>query len=351
MARLPDLSRAQLALAINAAMALVAFALAFAAPGEGAVRMRLAGADGSVQLSNSKAGQAVFTAADMRPGGETRGTVRIGNTGTDPGVLRLTRVQEAETPGAGGGLLSRQLTLQVIDVSVPASPVAVYYGPLSAMGELSLGRISPGLVRTYEFIATLPGAADDNAYQGATLTSGFAWDATAIDGGGGTATPVPTTTPQPTTTPEPAVTAQPTVVATPAATATPVPVPAPTPSTTAVVTGDQVFAMPDARKCVSRRRFSIHLRRPKGFVLKTLAITVNGRTKVKVAGAKARRFRAKVNLRGLPAGRVRVKITATSTAGGKLVSKRTYHTCAKKAAKKKPKKKRRQRRSTPPSRS
>ena len=101
--------------------------------------------------------------------------------------------------------------------------------------------------------------------------------------------------------------------------------------------------LPDARRCVSRREFQIHLRRPRGFVLRSLVVTVNKKTKIRLRGAKARQAKATLNLRGLPAGKVRVKIVATSTKGAKLVSKRTYRTCAKK--------RKRQRRSTPPSRS
>jgi hypothetical protein len=332
----------RLPLAINAVLAVVALGLAFAAPGEGA--LRLGAASGSVQLSNSSEGRAVFTAVDMRPGGETRGTVQIGNTGSSAAALTVSRVAENETPGAGGGLLSERLTLQLLDVSMPSSPVSLYYGPLSAMPATAAGRLAPGGTRTFLFIATLPADGADNAYQGAVLTSGFTWDAT------GSEAPVttPTATPEPTTTPLP----EPTATPQPAPTATPEPTTA-EPDTGAVA-ADEVLNLPDARRCVSRRKFKIHLRKPRGFVLRTLVVKVNKKTKIRLRGAKARRAKATLNLRGLPAGKVKVKIVATSTKGAKIVSKRTYRTCAKKKlVKKKTKrtKKKRQRRSTPPSRS
>lgn len=317
----------RLPLAINAVLAIVALCLAFAAPGEGA--LRLASATGAVQLSNSSDGRAVFNAADMRPGGEIRGTVTIGNPGTTAAAVQLSRVPENETPGLGGGLLSQQLVLQVLDVTVATSPVALYNGPLNGMPALSAGRFGPSQSRTFAFIATLPAEAADNAYQGAELSSGFAWDATADDEPVPTASPVP-----PAATPAPTATAQPTAAPAP----TPAGAAAPdTDANTGAVAADEVLNLPDARRCVSRRKFKIHLRRPHGFVLSSLVITVNKRVKVRLRGAKARRAKATLSLRGLPAGKVRVKIVATFTKGAKLVSKRTYRTCTKKkkAARKK----------------
>ena len=60
----------------------------------------------------------------------------------------------------------------------------------------------------------------------------------------------------------------------------------------------------------------------------SLAVTVNGRTKVRLKGLKARKVKATVNLKGLPAGKVTVTIAAVTSTGRKAVSKRTYTTCA-----------------------
>ncbi len=86
--------------------------------------------------------------------------------------------------------------------------------------------------------------------------------------------------------------------------------------------------MPSAKRCVSRRKLVIHVRRPKGIVFKSLAITVNRRTKVKLTGLKARKVKAKLSLRGLPKGKIVVKVVAVTTTGRKAVATRTYHTCA-----------------------
>ena len=84
---------------------------------------------------------------------------------------------------------------------------------------------------------------------------------------------------------------------------------------------------------MSRRKFAIHIRRPAGTAYKSIAVTVNGRTKLRLKGLKAKKVKATVSLKGLPAGKVTVKITAVTANGRKAVSKRTYKTCAAKKRK------------------
>ena len=81
-----------------------------------------------------------------------------------------------------------------------------------------------------------------------------------------------------------------------------------------------------SRRCASRRRFSIHLRRvPRrlGRVVRA-RVYVNGK-RVKVV--RGRRLRARVDLRGLPKGTVRVRIVQRTSRGRTVRSTRTYHTC------------------------
>ena len=328
--RLPPLSRGTLALALNAVLALVALGLAFAPPGEGAPRLRLASASGSLTLSNSRENAAVFHAAAMRPGEEASGSVTITNTGTVNAALSLAPEDPSDMPGSGGGRLSGKLELLVIDMTVATAPVTVYSGTLTQMGVTNVGSLAPGADRTYLFVASLrPGGAADNAYQGAGLSTGFRWSATGTGSGTPTATPTPTPTPTPMPVP-----------GGPAAPVTPPAPPAgPGADPSGEVLGSQLFTLPAAgRRCVSRRRFSIRIKRPAGMAYKSISVTVNGRAKVRLKGLKARKVKAKVNLRGLPAGKVTVTVTAVTTTGRKAVSKRTYTTCA---AKKKRKRKRR----------
>jgi cell division septation protein DedD len=264
--------------------------------------------------------------------------VTISNTGTVNAALSLAPEDTGDTPGTGGGQLSNKLELLVIDVTAAGAPVTVYEGTLKQMAATNVGSIAPGAYRTYLFVAGLrPNGQSDNAFQGAALTTGFRWSATGIatatPSPTATATPSPTPTPSPTATPAPSATPAPTAppateaVATPAPPALPITDPGADP--TGELLGAQLFSLPAAtRKCVSRRKFAIHVRRPKGMTFKSIAVTVNGRTKVRLKGAMAKKVKATVNLKGLPVGKVTVTITAVMSSGRKAVSTRTYTTCA-----------------------
>ena len=247
-------------------------------------------------------------------------------------------------PGHGGGKLSNQLELLVIDVTVPGAPVTVYAGTLKRMGPTDVGALLPGQHRDYLFVATLrPGGPSDNAFQGAALTTGFTWSAT------GAAAPPPAPPrprrparrrpPRRRRPPPPRHRRRPPAGRprhrprrrAPAAPSQPVTGAGADP--TGRILGAQLFGLPSAKACVSRRRFAIHVRRPSGVALRSIAVTVNGRTKLRLKGLRARKVKARVNLKGLPAGKVVVKITAVTTTGRKAVSTRTYKTCAAKKRK------------------
>ena len=83
-------------------------------------------------------------------------------------------------------------------------------------------------------------------------------------------------------------------------------------------------------KCVSHRRFVIHLRKR----YRTARVTVAGK-RVKVRRVH-HRLQAVVDLRGFGKRTVKVRVRGRSAQGRKLHETRTYHTCgAKKKAKKK----------------
>ena len=338
--RLPQLSRGSMALVLNAVLGLLALGLAFAPAGEGSPTVRLASASGALSLSNSKEGTAIFRADAMRPGQQASGSVTITNTGTVNAALTLQAENASDTPGNGGGMLSSKLELVVIDVTDALDPVTVYEGTVTEFDATDVGSLTPEASRTYVFVATLkPGGITDNTLQGAALSTGFRWNATGIE----SPTPTPTTTPTPTATPSPTTTPAPTATAAPGGGGSSAPPPTVAPTTppptvdpasvdpTGELLGAQLFALPAAsKKCVSRRRFAIHVRRPKGMAYSSIAVTVNGRTKVRLKGLKAKKVKATINLKGLPAGKVTIKITAVTTTGRKAVSTRTYTTCAKK---------------------
>ncbi|HET6510428.1 MAG TPA: Ig-like domain-containing protein [Baekduia sp.] len=100
--------------------------------------------------------------------------------------------------------------------------------------------------------------------------------------------------------------------------------PAPLPS------ASKVIVLPAARRCVSRRRLTLHLKAPKNTKIAAVAVTVAGRTtKPKLRGS------APIVLKGLPKGRYKVTVKVRFADGRTLTLARTYKTCAPKKATKK----------------
>jgi hypothetical protein len=130
--------------------------------------------------------------------------------------------------------------------------------------------------------------------------------------------PTPTPTPQPTPTPAPTV--QPTSNR-----------PAATPQEVRLdnASANQVaaaFGLPSARRCVSRRNFTIRLRRPRGVTIDRARVRVN-KKRVRVRRVRGR-FTARVDLRGFPKGRFTVRIRIFTESGRTLDGRRRYRTCA-----------------------
>jgi hypothetical protein len=322
--------RASALLLAELACGLVALSLAIAAPSPelGLTALRLASATGGLSLSNSKEGAAILQGQILRPGDQVSGSVRIGNTGSVSATLAVRRVTESETGGTGGGVLSTSLQLVVFDITDAQAPVTKYVGPLGAMGTLDLGALAAGDERELLLVASLPRTAG-NALQGAAVSAAFEWTAQEVVAPTPTATPVPQ--PDPGSTPPPV--------------ATPVVPPALDPTGGAVVTTiggvpvDRVLQLPAAKsRCVSRRKFTIHIRAPRGIKFRSVKVTVNRRTR---ANLKGKRVRTRISLRGLPRGTAKVKILAVTTKGVRVATARTYHTCARTTVKRKAKKRRR----------
>ena len=98
----------------------------------------------------------------------------------------------------------------------------------------------------------------------------------------------------------------------------------------------EVVSLPSAAKCLSARKFLIHIQDPKYDHFKTVVVTLRGH-KLKVVHH-GETYVATVSLKGLPPGAFTVKIKAVTFRGNILSGSRTYHTCAKKPKKSKPKK-------------
>jgi spore coat-associated protein N len=165
------------AMAALACLALAAGALAASGGGgNDAARASALRSSGSLTLTNSREGLAIFNAPDLGPGHYTSGLVTIGNTGTLPGSLKVAATDLQDTPGAGGGALSQRMRLIISDATL--TPFTVYNGPLATMSPVGLGTLRSGQVRKFKFTAWLPHGAGDNAYQGSSMSVGYRWTAT-----------------------------------------------------------------------------------------------------------------------------------------------------------------------------
>ena len=312
---------------ISVVMALGALGLAFAAPhvGDGdEPRAALAAASGAVQITNSREGQAVFTSVAMRPGDVVSGRVRIGNAGDVLGRFAVKRSGVLDTPGDYGGLLSERIDLVLYDVTIVNQPVTMYAGKPAYLAELELGTIAAGAHRDYLIVATLPNGgspgaigAGDNRFQGSAISLGFEWRVTPAS-----ATPDPAPTPEPTPAPAP------TPPILPPAIATPTPTPAPTPTPLAEPSGEALadaLGLPPARSCVRRHRLSLRLKAPGDARVLSGVVTVNGKVKARVRGA---RTRTPVTLRRLPKGRITIVVGVHASNGRSYKSTRSYRNCA-----------------------
>jgi spore coat-associated protein N len=282
------------------AMALAAIGLAVAAPGGSDPKVAgasLAAASGSVSITNSRDGQAVFSTAGMRPGEGVSGSVRIGNHGTSAGRFQLRGVGVQDTAGPNGGLLSERVELVVLDVTGDQPPVTLFAGHPADFVEVDLGTLALGEDRDYRFEATLPdggvpssNTTGDNRYQGSALSLGFQWQASSV--------------------PE-----------TPETPATPNPKP---PVTKPVAIAD-ALGLPSASKCVKSGRLKLKLKAPGGAKIVSATIMVNGRVKARLKGAKARK---PVSLRGLRK-KTTLRVTVRASDRHTYTGIRTYRACTK----------------------
>jgi hypothetical protein len=142
---------------------------------------------GTLSMLNSKAGAAILTASNMRPGDPaTTGDVDIKNTGSLAGTFSLSKSNIADSDT--GNPLSGKLTVVVGDcgafvgATAPscASPTQKYSGTISGMGTVALGSFAAGEQHRYQFSVSFPdgGAAGaDNAYQGDNTSVEYDWNA------------------------------------------------------------------------------------------------------------------------------------------------------------------------------
>lgn len=144
-------------------------------------------ATGTLSIDAGSPSAAVFSAAGVRPGDATTGTVDIANSGSLSGAFTLER--SAPVDSDQGHPLSARLQVTVVDcgsfaAGTPtcdgADPVR-YSGTLAQMGTAGhaidpLGTFAAGEKRWFQFRVVLDATAG-NEYQGASSSVEFTWHA------------------------------------------------------------------------------------------------------------------------------------------------------------------------------
>ena len=87
---------------------------------------------------------------------------------------------------------------------------------------------------------------------------------------------------------------------------------------------DSNLGLPSTRMCLSRRKFVVHPRAPKGVKLVSVVIQINGKT---VKTGRLSKDRTSVSLIGLPKGTFKVSLITKSSTGKLYEDIRTFHTC------------------------
>ncbi|HEX8121289.1 MAG TPA: hypothetical protein VF549_08495 [Solirubrobacteraceae bacterium] len=91
-----------------------------------------------------------------------------------------------------------------------------------------------------------------------------------------------------------------------------------------------LLSLPSSRRCASRRKFTVRVRREIRGTVKRVTIFINGRRVKSVTG---RRIALPIDLRGLPKGKIKVRLRVELLDGRVATDTRTYRTCATKKRK------------------
>jgi hypothetical protein len=240
-----------------------------------------------------------FTFERLIPGDRGVGTVTLTNDGEGAGSYVLDPGTVQDIAGVLGGVLSSELELAVHDVT--SDERLLFAGKLGALvDQLPVGDIAEGASRTLRFTIDWQDGGelqrgvvgDDNVFMGSRAEVLYEFRVTRAperERSGDDEDPDPAT--------EPAPAVAPVLIQSSAA---------------------------SARGCVSRRRFPIRVRVPRGFRAVSTRIFVDGK---RVEVLRGRRLRAVVDLRRKVPGRFKVEIAVRGANGRTIVGTRRYRTC------------------------
>lgn len=134
-----------------------------------------AATSGTLTHSNSKADQAIFNLANMKPGDTLNGTLTLTNTGSLPAAFSLTEVSSAN------GFTGSNLTLDIVDSTTGATVYSGSFGGLADGAKNPLGTWASGAAHAFKFTVKLSQDAP-NADQGKTANAVYKWDSVQLDG-------------------------------------------------------------------------------------------------------------------------------------------------------------------------
>jgi len=120
---------------------------------------------GTLSHVNSKDGQVVLNAANLRPGQSLNGSLTITGGGDFSARYTISKVSLTDTPASPA--LSAALTLTIDDTTGAA--VQEWSGAASTFSSVTIDTIAPGATRTYRFTLTYPTATAVPALQGASM--------------------------------------------------------------------------------------------------------------------------------------------------------------------------------------
>ena len=132
-------------------------------------------AAGTLTTVNSKTGQVLIAAQNLRPGKSAQGTLSLQNTSNFSASYTLAIGSIADVPSSPG--LSNGLTLSVDDVT--STPRNLYSGTLAAAAAtpITLGTLASSQSASYRVTLAMPSTPVNPALQGAQTSFTLTWQA------------------------------------------------------------------------------------------------------------------------------------------------------------------------------
>lgn len=131
---------------------------------------------GTLTQSNSKADQAIFNLANLKPGDTLNGTLTLKNTGSLSAAFSLTEVSSTDD------FSGSNLSLDIVDSTAGTTVYHGTFGGLTDGAKNALGTWGAGDAHTFTFTVKLADSTP-NTDQGKTASATYRWDSVQLSGG------------------------------------------------------------------------------------------------------------------------------------------------------------------------